>query len=251
MTERHISSLYESSLDAIAARALEMGGLVEVQVSRSVHALADLKGELASEVLEIEARVNQMELSIDQDLSSIIARHQPTARDLRLLIAVSKTVANLERVGDEAARIARTTHRLLSVGLNTHLRCAMIDLSVEADLASASLRQALDAFARMDANLALMVIEGDPAIDREFEGVLRMLAAYMVEDPRNISNSIDLIFVAKAIERIGDHAKNLAKQVIYVVKGEDVRHTSLATIQSKTFFKPSMPTGALINHGTT
>ena len=118
MTDRHISSLYESSLDTISARVLEMGGLVEVQVSRSVQALADLKGELASEVLEIEARVNQMELSIDQDLSSIIARHQPTARDLRLLIAVSKAVANLERVGDEAARIARTISPHIKIGLS-------------------------------------------------------------------------------------------------------------------------------------
>ena len=231
MTDKHISTLFDAELSAISTRVLEMGGLVEAQVMRAMYALSEIHGDVATEVLELEHRVNRMEVEIDHDLSSIIARHHPTARDLRLLIAVSKTIANLERVGDEAARIARTVVRLLHTGISTHLRQPLKDLALESGLATASLRSALDAFARLDAPLALEVIENDNQIDHEFEGMLRKLITYMVEDPRNISNSIDLVFVAKAIERVGDHAKNLAKQVIYVVKGEDVRHTSLQNIQ--------------------
>ncbi|MFN4264543.1 MAG: phosphate signaling complex protein PhoU [Aquabacterium sp.] len=232
MPERHISTLFDLDLDAISGSVLRMGGLAEQQLLASVQALGQLKGELANEVLENEVVVNQMEVDIDQRLTSIIARHQPTAKDLRLLISVSKVVANLERIGDEAARIARTTHRMMSLGLNMHLRRVLDELTMEAQMASDSLRTALDAYARRDAKLALSVIEADPAIDREFESILRMLASYMVEDPRIISNAIDLVFVAKAIERVGDHAKNLAKQVIYVINGQDVRHTSIPGIQA-------------------
>jgi phosphate transport system protein len=171
-----------------------------------------------------------MEVAIDRDLSAIIARRQPTARDLRLLIAVSKAIANLERVGDEAARIARTTQRLISAGVSTRLPVG--DLAFEADLAVAQLRKALDAFARLDTARALEVLKQDDQIDQEFDGLLRKLITYMMEDPRTISSSIDLVFVAKAIERVGDHAKNLAEVIIYVVKGTDVRHTSMADVEN-------------------
>lgn len=231
MTDRHISSLFDMELSALSTRVLEMGGMVEAQVARSVQALREFSGDVATEVLDSERRVNDMEVDIDRDLSSIIARHQPTACDLRLLIAVSKAVADLERVGDESARIARTVHRQLHVGMSTHLRHPLSDLGVAAEMAIEALRRALDAFARKDANLALKVIEADKDIDREFEGLTRQMMTYMLDDPRTISNCIDLIFVAKAIERVGDHAKNLAKLVIYLVKGEDVRHTPLAHIQ--------------------
>jgi phosphate transport system protein len=173
-----------------------------------------------------------MEVEIDRDLSSIIARRQPTARDLRLLIAVSKTIGNLERVGDEAARIARTVQRLMNTGVSSRMRLPVGDVSFEATLATASMRRALDAFARLDATAALAVIKGDDEIDQEFDGLLRKLVTYMMEDPRTISASIDLVFVAKAIERVGDHAKNLAEQVIYIVKGADVRHTPLEGVES-------------------
>ncbi|MDE2594964.1 MAG: phosphate signaling complex protein PhoU [Burkholderiales bacterium] len=231
MTDRHISSLFDAELSALSTRVLEMGGLVEAQVVRSVQALREFSGEAATEVLESERRVNGMEVEIDHDLSSIIARHQPTACDLRLLISVSKAVADLERVGDESARIARTVHRQLHMGMSTHLRHPLADLGIAADMAIEALKSALDAFARRDANVALKVIEGDKDIDREFEGLARLLMTYMVEDPRAISSCIDLIFVAKAIERVGDHAKNLAKLVIYMVKGQDVRHRALNHIQ--------------------
>ncbi|MBP9911136.1 MAG: phosphate signaling complex protein PhoU, partial [Rubrivivax sp.] len=166
------------------------------------------------------------------DLQRTIAMRQPAASDLRLLIAVSKASGNLERVGDEAARIARTVQRLINVGLSSRLRLPMGDLQFEADLAVAQLRKSLDAFARLDVAQALEVLKQDDAIDQEFDGLLRKLITYMMEDPRTISSSIDLVFVAKAIERIGDHAKNLAEATIYVVKGTDVRHHTLEDVEN-------------------
>ena len=227
MTDKHLSTQFDAELSGISNRVLEMGGLVESQVACSVYALTQFSGESASQVLTAEERVNNMEMEIDRDLSAIIARRQPTARDLRLLIAISRTIANLERVGDEAARIARTVQRLINTGVSSRMRLPVSDLSFEADLAIAQLRKALDAFARLDTAHALEVLRADDQIDREFDGLMRKLITYMMEDPRTISASIDLIFVAKAIERVGDHAKNLAEAIIYVVKGTDVRHTSV------------------------
>ena len=232
MTDKHLSTQFDAELSGISGRVLEMGGLVESQVSQALHALTLFNYETAAQVLVQEERVNQMEIEIDRDLSAIIARRQPTARDLRLLIAVSKTIANLERVGDEAARIARTVQRLIDTGVSTRFRLPVSDLRFEADLAIAQLRKALDAFARLDTAKALEVLKQDDQIDQEFAGLLRKLITYMMEDPRTISSSIDLVFVAKAIERVGDHAKNLAEAIIYVVKGTDVRHTSLSDVEN-------------------
>jgi len=231
MTDKHLSTQFDAELAAISNRVLEMGGLVESQVAQSVYALAHFSGETALQVMQQEERVNRMEMQIDRDLSAIIARRQPTARDLRLLIAISKVIANLERVGDEAARIARTVQRLLNTGVSSRLRLPVADLGFEAELAIAQLRKALDAFARLDTAQALSVLKADDQIDQEFDGLLRKLITYMMEDPRTISSSIDLVFVAKAIERVGDHAKNLAEAVIYVVKGTDVRHTAMADVE--------------------
>ena len=230
MSAKHLSTQFDAELSGISNRVLEMGGLVESQVVHAVHALTQFSGETATQVLQTEERVNTMEMEIDRDLSAIIARRQPTARDLRLLIAVSRTIANLERVGDEAARIARTVQRLINTGVSSRLRLPVSDLSFEAELAIAQLRKALNAFARLDTAHALEVLRADDQIDREFEGLMRKLITYMMEDPRTISASIDLIFVAKAIERVGDHAKNLAEAIIYVVKGADVRHSSVDAV---------------------
>ena len=230
MSEKHLSTQFDSELSGVSTRVLEMGGLVEAQVAQAIYALTHFSEETATQVLQQEERVNQMEVEIDRDLSAIIARRQPTARDLRLLIAVSKTIANLERVGDEAARIARTVQRLINTGVSSRLPLA--DLSFEADLAIAQLRKALDAFARLDTAKALEVLKQDDQIDQEFDGLLRKLITYMMEDPRTISPCIDLVFVAKAIERVGDHAKNLAEAIIYVVKGTDVRHTSVEAVEN-------------------
>jgi phosphate transport system protein len=231
MADKHLSTQFDNELSGISSRVLEMGGLVEAQVAQAIYALSEFSGETAAQVLRQEERVNQMEVEIDHDLSAIIARRQPTARDLRLLIAISKTIANLERVGDEAARIARTVQRLMAAGLPSRLRMPLGDLKFESDLAVASLRKALDAFARLDTQQALEVLKHDDQIDAEFDGLLRKLITYMMEDPRTISSSIDLVFVAKAIERVGDHAKNLAEAVIYVVKGTDVRHHSVQAVE--------------------
>jgi len=232
MSEKHLSSQFDVELSGISTRVLEMGGLVESQVALAIDALTHFNGEVASQVLINEERVNQMEMQIDADLSAIIARRQPTARDLRLLIAISKTIGNLERVGDEAARVARTVQRLINTGVSSRLRLPVGDVSFEASLATASLRKALDAFARLDTQTALEVIKSDNEIDAEFDGLMRKLITYMMEDPRTISASIDLVFVAKAIERVGDHAKNLAEQVIYIVKGADVRHNTPEAVES-------------------
>jgi phosphate transport system protein len=231
MTDKHLSTQFDAELSEISNRVLEMGGLVESQVAQAVYALTNFSGETASLVLERELRVNSMEVEIDRDLSAIIARRQPTARDLRLLIAISKTIGNLERIGDEATRIARTVQRLMNSGVSSRLRLPVADIAFGANLATAQLRKVLDAFARLDVGRALEVLKQDDEIDKEFDGLLRKLITYMMEDPRTISSSIDLVFVAKAIERVGDHAKNLSEQIIYIVKGTDVRHHSVAAVE--------------------
>ena len=232
MIDKHLSTQFDAELASISNRVLEMGGLVESQVAQAVYALSQFSGETATQVLQLEERVNTMEVEIDGDLSAIIARRQPTARDLRLLIAISKTIANLERVGDEAARIARTVQRLINTGVSSRLRLPVADLGFGADLAVSQLRKALDAFARLDTAQALQVLKSDDQIDQEFDGLLRKLITYMMEDPRTISSSIDLVFVAKSIERVGDHGKNIAEQVIYIVKGADVRHTPMSDVEN-------------------
>ena len=231
MNDKHLSSQFDAELSAVSTRVLEMGGLVESQVAQAVYALSHVSRETAEQVLVAEDRVNAMEVEIDNDLWTIIARRQPTARDLRLLVAISKAIANLERAGDEAARIARTVQRLLDAGVSSRLRLLLGDLDYESNLALNQLRKALDAFARLDVTKAIEVLKSDNQIDQEFEGLIRKLITFMMEDPRTISSSIDLVFVAKAIERVGDHAKNLAEAVIYVVKGTDVRHHSVQAVE--------------------
>ncbi|MBW8829508.1 MAG: phosphate signaling complex protein PhoU [Burkholderiales bacterium] len=232
MSDKHLSTQFDAELSGISTRVLEMGGLVESQVAQAIYALTNFSGETASQVLTQEEVVNAMEMEIDHDLSTIIARRQPTARDLRLLIAISKTIANLERVGDEAARIARTVQRLINSGVSSRMRLPVNDLAYESELGIKQLRKALDAFARLDVEQAVEVLKQDDQIDQEFEGLMRKLITFMMEDPRTISSSIDLVFVAKAIERVGDHAKNLAEVIIYVVKGTDVRHNPVATVEN-------------------
>ena len=230
MPDKHLSAQFDSELNAVSSLVMEMGGLVESQIIRAIYALSQFNVDVANEVCTNEARVNAMEIQIDHDLSSIIARRQPTARDLRLLIAISKTTANLERVGDESAKIARMVKSIIESGSPRAL--PSLELRVAADLASGLLNKALDAFARLDVKAALSILKEDDQIDVEFNGFVRKLVTYMMEDPRMISPSLDLLFLAKAIERIGDHAKNIAEFIIYVVKGEDVRHTSMEKIES-------------------
>jgi len=230
MTEKHLSSQFDSELNGVSSRVMELGGMVEAQIHQAVYALSQFDPEAADRVMETENRVNAMEIEIDRELSSIIARRQPTARDLRLLIAISKTTANLERVGDEANKIARMVKSIIESGSARALPST--ELRIASDLASGLLRKALDAFARLDTAAALSILKDDDLIDKEFDGFVRKLVTYMMEDPRTISASLDLLFLAKAIERIGDHAKNIAEFIIYIVKGADVRHTSMQEIES-------------------
>jgi phosphate transport system protein len=230
MVDKHLSTQFDTELTAVSTRVLELGGLVESQIRQAILALSHFSVDVANEVVANETRVNAMEVEIDHDLSSIIARRQPTARDLRLLIAISKTTANLERAGDEAAKIARMVLSIINSGAPRNL--PSLELRVAADLASNLLNKALDAFARLDVHAALDILKEDDAIDREFGGFVRKLITFMMEDPRTISPSLDLLFLAKAIERVGDHAKNIAEFIIYVVKGADVRHTSIENVES-------------------
>ena len=228
--DKHISSQFDNELGSVSSRVLELGGLVESQIRHAVYALSHFNNEVADQVIAGEEKVNSMEVEIDRDLSSIIARRQPTARDLRLLIAISKMTANLERVGDEAEKIARMVKAIGASGNARFLPAS--ELRIASDLASGLLRKALDAFARLDVTEAVSILKEDDLIDAEFDGFVRKLVTYMMEDPRTISASLDLLFIAKAIERIGDHAKNIAEFIIYVVKGADVRHIAFADVES-------------------
>jgi len=230
MPEKHLSTQFDSELNNVSSRVMELGGLVESQIRQAIYALSQFSMEAVEQVASIEQRVNAMEVEIDHELSSIIARRQPTARDLRLLIAFSKATANLERMGDEAHKMARMVKSIIESGAARSLPSS--DLRMAADLASGLLRKALDAFARLDTKAALDILKEDDLIDKEFDGFVRKLVTYMMEDPRTISASLDLLFLAKAIERIGDHSKNVAELIIYLVKGKDVRHAAMNDIES-------------------
>lgn len=230
MSDKHLSSQFDSELTGVSTRVMTMGGLVESQIRTAIEALSQFSVELAGRVTATESRVNAMEVEIDHALASIIARRQPTARDLRLLMAISKTTANLERAGDEADKMARMVQSIIESGAARKLPAS--ELRVASELASGLLRKSLDAFARLDASAALSILKEDDAIDREFDGFVRKLITYMMEDPRTISPSLDLLFLAKAVERIGDHSKNIAECTIYVVKGADVRHTPMDQIET-------------------
>ncbi|PCE27702.1 phosphate transport system regulatory protein PhoU [Paraburkholderia acidicola] len=224
MSDKHLSSQFDADLNLVSSKVLEMGGLVESQIVNAMLALNGFDGEIADQVIAAEERLNTMEVEIDEECSNIIARRQPAARDLRLLIAISKTITNLERAGDEAEKIAKRTKRLMEEGSSRNINIAEIKLSGE--MAVSILRRALDAFARLDTVAAAQIVRDDKAIDEEFRAFVRKLVSYMTEDPRTISAGLDFLFIAKAIERIGDHAKNIAEFIIYIVKGTDVRHKS-------------------------
>lgn len=230
MPDKHLSTQFDSELNRISSRVMELGGLVERQISQAIYALTQFNLEAVQQVAALEERVNAMEVEIDYELTSIIGRRQPTARDLRMLMAFSKVTANLERMGDEAHKMARMVKSIIESGAARSLPSS--DLRMAADLASGLLRKALDAFARLDTKAALDILKEDDLIDKEFDGFVRKLVTYMMEDPRTISASLDLLFLAKAIERIGDHSKNVAELIIYLVKGKDVRHAAMNDIES-------------------
>lgn len=222
MPDKHLSSQFDNDLNALCGSLLEMGGLVESQVSMAMRAFAQLDADLADQVMAREVEVNDFEITIDQACTELIARRQPTARDLRLVMAVSKAITNLERAGDEADRIARRTKHILEDSASHSINTAEIRLSGQ--MAVSLLRRSLDCFARLDTKVAAEVVNEDKQIDEEFKAFVRKLTSYMAEDPRTISVGLDMLSIAKAVERIGDHSKNIAEFVIYIVKGTDVRH---------------------------
>ncbi|UYZ83218.1 phosphate signaling complex protein PhoU [Entomomonas sp. E2T0] len=232
MTNKHLSTQFDAELNSISTQIMELGGLVESQMTLAITALTSFDIEVSDKVIELEHKVNSMEVEIDKNLVSMIARRQPTARDLRLLMAISKTTNNLERAGDEATKIARMVKSIIEHGISRNLMGA--ELRFMANLALDLLHKSLDAFARLDIKTALYIMRSDNEIDVEFGGFTRKLITYMMEDPRMISPSLDLLFIAKALERIGDHAKNIAELIIYIVKGEDVRHVAMEEIESIT-----------------
>lgn len=228
MTDKHLSTQFDADLNAINTKLLQMGGLVESQIELAMRALTDFDTETADQVIAREIELNALEVEIDADCGNIIARRQPTARDLRLVMAISKTITNLERAGDEAEKIARMAKLIHEAG---RVNMPAVELWHMANTVVTMLRKALDAFARLDAQAAAQVVRQDKSVDSEWQGVIRQLITYMIEDPRKISRSIELLFIAKALERIGDHAKNMCELVVYMVKGRDVRHTGVDNVE--------------------
>lgn len=224
---QHLSSQFDEDLARLRTHVLQMGGLVETQVSAAIDAYST--GEVASvkTIVDTDRKVNELEKAIDDDCAHIIAKRQPTASDLRLVLGISKIVTDLERAGDEAKKIAKGVRRIYENGQMPSQYGVGIRHLAEAALAM--IRQALDAFARLDTEQASTVIRADSEVDVEFKSIIRQLITHMMEDPRTITTSIDIITIARAIERIGDHAKNVSEQVIYVVEGRDIRHTKEVT----------------------
>jgi phosphate transport system protein len=218
----HASKQYDLDLGSIRSHVLAMGGLVESQIRRALEALGSGDLALAEEVIEADHRVNAMEVALDGDVSHLIVRRQPAAGDLRMIFAITKTVTDLERIGDEAQKIARMAKQIHGRG---GAPAPLVDVRHVADSALSMLKRTLDAFARLDCDTAGEVIRDDAGLDAEFSAIVRQLVTHMMEDPRTISTALETVWVAKAIERIGDHAKNMAEYVIYIVKGTDVRHT--------------------------
>jgi phosphate transport system protein len=220
----HISKQFDAELESVRSRVLQMGGLVEEQILRAVEALESGDMEHIDKTIADDHRVNALEVGLDEACVHIIARRQPAAGDLRLLITVIKTITDLERIGDEAEKIARMA-KLIHAAERQHV--PRIEIKHVAGRAVAMLRQSLDAFARLDVAEAMRVVKQDSAVDDEFRGIMRQLITFMMEDPRTITRALEILFIAKAIERIGDHAKNMSEYVIYLVKGRDVRHVSV------------------------
>ncbi|MBM3347209.1 MAG: phosphate signaling complex protein PhoU [Betaproteobacteria bacterium] len=217
----HISKQFDAELEGVRTRVLQMGGLVEQQIIKAIEGLSS--GDLAhiEQVIEDDHRVNAMELELDEACSRVIAKRQPAAGDLRLIIAVIKTITDLERIGDEAEKIARMA-KLVHTAKRSNM--PPLELKHVSGLALGMLRKALDTFARLDSTGAAQVVEQDELVDVEFRSILRQLITFMMEDPRTITRSLEVLFVAKALERIGDHSKNMAEYVVYMVEGRDVRH---------------------------
>lgn len=226
----HISQQYNAELNEIRTQLAEMGGMAQRQVNDAIRALIEADVERANRVVESDHKVNRMEVSIDEECVRILARRQPAARDLRLVVVVTKAITDLERVGDEASKIARQAIALSAEGTVSR---GFVEIRHIGDKVSRMLRDALDAFARLDVDLAVKVVATDKTVDLEYNSAVREMITYMMEDPRRISRALNVLWSLRALERIGDHARNLAQYVVYLVRGEDVRHDSYDEIQEQ------------------
>lgn len=229
MQSEHLSKQFDADLERLRSQVLQMGGLVESQILGAIEGFSTGNRELLDRVINNEPRVNGYEVAIDGDCSHAIVKRQPAASDLRMIMAISKTVTDLERIGDEAEKIARMSVRIHERDRPNVQRFG--EIRHVGNIALQMLRQALDAFARLDAEQAARVVREDVAIDDEFSAIVRQLVTFMMEDPRTISTALEIVWIAKAIERIGDHAQNMAENVIYIVKGTDVRHTRFEDLE--------------------
>lgn len=230
MLSHHISSQYNEDLQEVNAKFMAMGGLLEQQVTDAIHALLDGDMNLALDVQYQENTVNRLEREIDESLIIILARRHPAAIDLRMVIAMSKANTDLERIGDESAKIASIAKNLGEEGGSPR---GFMEARHIGNQVRVMVHDALDAFARLDTEQALKVLKADTDTDREYQSATRTLMTYMIEDPRQISRVLNVLWVLRSLERIGDHARNIAEQVIYIVKGLDVRHTSVDEIEKQ------------------
>ncbi|GAB1265636.1 phosphate signaling complex protein PhoU [Aurantivibrio infirmus] len=228
--DNHISQQFNADLEALKSEFLEMGGLVEKQIADAVRSIEDVDSEIAQRVMENEPKVDAMEISIDEQSTIILAKRQPAASDLRMVLTVTKAVRDLERMGDEAQKVAKMAIKLSEDGASSH---GFVELRHIGSGVQSMLRHSLDAFARYDAELALNVVKEDRRIDQEYKTALRELVTYMMEDPRSISRAMNVLWALRSLERIGDHARNLAEHLIYMVKGKDVRHVSVKEMEER------------------
>jgi len=228
-SSQHISQKFDEEMESLRNQVLKMGGLVEQQISGALRALQESNASDAEKIILNDHKVNALEVSIDESCTQILARRQPAASDLRMVVAVIKTITDLERIGDEAEKIAKMALNLAEDDAGFHSRYAGIRHLGEQ--AQRMVHDVLDAYARLDVDAAIQVVRDDDDTDREYQDLIRMLVTYMMEDPRKISEVLDVIWAARALERIGDHAKNIGEYIIYLVKGKDIRHLDLDEVE--------------------
>jgi phosphate transport system protein len=226
----HISSRYNEDLERLRSSVLEMGGMVEQQLTHAIRGITEPDASLIIEAAQEELRINQLERSIDEDCSRILATRAPTASDLRLIITILKTITDLERIGDEGEKVAAIAARL---AIRERPANRYRELRNLGDVVSEMLHDTLDAFARLDTQLALAVVRRDRIVDEEYEAIHRQSITFMMEDPRSIRRALDVMWVVRSLERIGDHAKNVCEYLIYLVHGKDVRHTKIEEIEKE------------------
>jgi phosphate transport system protein len=237
----HILSRFNADLEGVRSGVLQMGGLVEQQLQNGIKALYNGDGRLGEEVARLDHKVNAMEVAIDEDCSRILATRGPTASDLRLIVAIIKTITDLERIGDEAEKLGNIASRLATLDRPTDRYREIKHLG---DQVAEMVHGSLDAFARMDADAALAVARRDREVDEEYEALQRQCITFMMEDPRAIRRALDILWVARALERIGDHAKNICEYVIYMALGKDVRHLSIEDVEQQLAAARAMRTGS-------